>query len=54
MERKTIQEARKAFLEEYPDGIVDIPKVSKVQSQGNSDLSQIQSELEEIIKKLKT
>ena len=54
MERKTIQEARKAFLEQYPDGIVEIPKVSKVQSQGNSDLSQIQSELEEIIKKLKT
>jgi DNA-binding transcriptional MerR regulator len=53
-ERKTIQEARKAFLEQYPDGTVDKLKVNKVESQGISDLSQIKSELEEIIKKLKT
>jgi DNA-binding transcriptional MerR regulator len=54
MERKTIQEARKAFLEQYPDGTVDIVIVSKVDSHYTSDLSQIKSELEEIIKKLKT
>jgi hypothetical protein len=53
-ERKTIQEARKAFLEQYPDGTVDIQAVSKDDSHDTSDLSQIKSELEEIIKKLKT
>lgn len=53
-ERKTIQEARRAFLEQYPDGTVDKQKFKEVESQGTSDLSQIKSELEEIIKKLKT
>jgi DNA-binding transcriptional MerR regulator len=53
-ERKTIQEARRAFLEKYPDGTVDIQTVSKDDSHDISDLSQIKSELEEIIKKLKT
>jgi len=53
-ERKTIQEARKAFLEQYPDGTVDLQTVSNDDSHDTSDLSQIKSELEEIIKKLKT
>ncbi len=53
-ERKTIQEARNAFLEQYPDGTVDIQIISKDESLDTSDLSQIKSELEEIIKKLKT
>lgn len=53
-ERKTIQEARNAFLEQYPDGTVYIPIINKYESHDTSDLTQIKSELEEIIKKLKT
>lgn len=58
-ERKTIQEARRGYLEQYPDGTVHISTVSKSivnkdKSHAISDLSQIQFELEEIIKKLKS
>ena len=53
-ERKTIQEARRGFLEQYPDGTVHIGTVSKDESHATSDLSQIKFELEEIIKKLRT
>ena len=53
-ERKTIQEARSAFLEQYPDGTVEIQTINKYESHDTSDLTQIKSVLEEIIKKLKT
>ncbi len=53
MERKTIQEARIAFLAQYPDGIVHSDSNNIEKSQIESDLTSIKSELEEIIKQLK-
>jgi len=52
-ERKTIQEARIAFLEQFPEGNVEFPSEIGSTKQENPELSKIQSELNEIIQKLK-
>lgn len=52
-ERKTIQEARIAFLEQFPDGIVKLPILTNEISQEQRDLEQIRNELDELIRKLK-
>ena len=52
-ERKTIQEARKAFLEQFPDGIVQVVSSSEDFDINDAELSILHSELEEIINKLR-
>lgn len=52
-ERKTIQEARIAFLEQFPDGIVKLPILATEISQEQRDLEQIKFELEDLIRTLK-
>lgn len=52
-ERKTIQEAREAFMKEFPDGIVKVPILSTENIHDQRDLHQIKSELEDLIRILK-
>lgn len=52
-ERKTIQEARNAFLEQFPDGLVHQSVKNDETSNRDSQLSDIQSELLEIIQRLR-
>lgn len=53
-ERKTIQEARSAFIAQYPTGSIDDPKDEKHYSTSRDELESLQKELNEIIKKLRT
>ena len=52
-ERKTIQEARIAFLEQFPDGIVHQIEHYDGANKVDSQLFDIQSELKEIIQRLR-
>jgi DNA-binding transcriptional MerR regulator len=52
-ERKTIPEARKAFLERFPDGFHEEFQIIQDEHSQTHDLLEIQSELEEILRTLK-
>lgn len=51
-ERKTIQEAKRAFLEAYPDGA--IPVVQQSRHDSHDEISSLQQELRDIIHKLRS
>ena len=51
-ERKTIQEAKRAFLEAYPDGA--IPVVQHSRHDSHDEISSLQKELRDIIHKLRS
>ena len=53
-ERKTIQEARAAFITQYPSGLIDGSKIEKDNSKSSDELQSLQKELNEIIKKLRS
>ena len=53
-ERKTIQEARSAFIAQYPNGSIDDSKDEKQYSTSRDELESLQKELKQIIKKLRT
>ncbi|NBO69325.1 MAG: MerR family transcriptional regulator [Bacteroidetes bacterium] len=53
-ERKTIQEARIAFLALYPSGKVDMDAQKNKSHQSNEDVKAIKDELNDILKKLRS
>jgi len=53
-ERKTIQEARIAFQEEYPSGFVEIPDGNDQARESHDEIASLQQELRDIINKLRS
>jgi DNA-binding transcriptional MerR regulator len=53
-ERKTIQEARIAFHEAYPSGLVETPDLSDIGNVSKNEIASLQQELRDIITKLRS
>lgn len=53
-ERKTIQEARTAFNEQFPEGTVSNQTIGSVESSTKKEIMDIKSELDELLNKLRS